>query len=68
MSRPTRIERGHYGKLAGRRIIAVLWQELEGRALPVLLLDGTNRDGNAATVTVLCDPEGNGPGHLEHWL
>ena len=41
---------------------------MEGQALPVLLLSGIDRDGNAASVEVLCDPEGNGPGYLEHNL
>lgn len=27
-----------------------------------------DRDGNAVTVVVLTDPEGNGPGHLDHNL
>ena len=68
MSAPTSIERAHYAKLVGRQITAILWEELEGQALPVLLLNGQDRDGNAATVTVLADPEGNGPGHLDHYL
>ena len=67
-STPTSIERVHYGKLVGRQITAILWEELEGQALPVLLLTGLDQDGNAATVAVLADPEGNGPGHLEHNL
>ena len=68
MTAPTPIERDHYAKLVGRQITAIMWQEMEGRALPVLLLTGWDRDGNAATVTVLADPEGNGPGHLDHNL
>jgi len=68
MSQPTKIEREHYGKLGGRQITAIIWEELEGRALPVLLLTGWDRDGNAATITVLADSEGNGPGHLDHNL
>lgn len=68
MSNPTSIESGHYAKLVGRRITGLIWEELEGQALPVLLLEGWDRDGNAATVTVLADPEGNGPGHLDHNL
>ena len=55
MSAPTQIERDHYAKLGGR-------------ALPVLLLSGWDRDGNAATATVLADPEANVPGHLDHNL
>jgi hypothetical protein len=68
VSQPTNIEREHYAKLVGRQITAVIWEELEGRALPVLLLSGWDRDGNAATATVLMDPEGNCPGHLDHNL
>ena len=68
MRNPTKIEREHYGKLVGRRIMAVIWEDMDGEPLPVLLLDGWDRDGNAATVTVLADPEGNGPGHLDHNL
>lgn len=66
MSQPTPIEREHYGKLVGRQITAILWEDFEGQALPVLVLDGTDRDGNPATVVVWCDPEGNGPGFLDH--
>jgi hypothetical protein len=68
MNEPTKIEREHYVKLVGRQITAIVWEELEGQALPVLLLTGWDRDGNAATVTVLADPEGNGSGHLDHNL
>ena len=65
---PTSVEREHYQKLVGRRIIAILWQDMEGRALPVLVLEGQDRDGHVVTVAVLTDPEGNGPGHLDHNL
>jgi hypothetical protein len=65
---PTEIERAHYDKLVGRQILAILWEDLDGRPMPVLLLTGWDRDGNAATVAVFCDPEGNGPGHLDHCL
>jgi hypothetical protein len=68
MSAPTRIEREHYKKLVGRQITAIIWEEMEGEALPALLLDGRDREGNAATAAVLCAPEGNGPGHLDHTL
>ncbi len=68
MSAPTKIEREHYAKLVGRQITAIIWEDMEGQALPVLLLNGRDRDGNAATATVLMDPEGNGPGHLNHNL
>ncbi len=68
MSQPTRIEREHYQKLVGRQILAIDWDELEGQALPVLVLSGRDLDGHAATATVLADPEGNAPGHLDHRL
>jgi len=68
MSAPTRTEREHYAKLVGRHITGILWEELDAQALPILLLDGKDRDGNAVTVTVLADPEGNAPGHLDHNL
>jgi hypothetical protein len=68
MSAPTRIEREHYQKLVGRQILAIYWDELDGQALPILVLSGRDLTGHAATVTVLADPEGNGPGHLDHNL
>ena len=68
MSKPTPIEREHYERLIGRQIVDVLWDDFEGQALPLLVLSGNDRDGQAAVVTVLADPEGNGPGHLEHNL
>ncbi len=68
MSTPTLGEREHYEKLVGRTITTVIWDELEGRPLPVLLLTGWDCDGNAAAASVLADPEGNGPGHLDHNL
>ena len=52
MSAPTKIEREHFAKLVGRQVTAIIWKEMEGRALPVLLLTGWDRDGNAATATV----------------
>lgn len=67
-AKPTRYERDHYAKLLGSTIIGIQWEDFEGRPLPVLVLDKMDRDGNAATVAVMCDPEGNGPGHLEHNL
>jgi len=67
-AKPTPIEEDHYAKLMGSTIIGIQWDEMEGRALPVLVLNNEDRDGNAATVAVLCDPEGNGPGFLEHSL
>ena len=68
MSQPTSIEREHYQKLVGRQIIAIYWDELEGQALPILVLSGRDLDGHAAAVTVFADPEGNAPGHLDHRL
>jgi len=68
MSAPTPIERDHYAKLMGRTIVGIQWEELEGQALPVLLLSGEARDCQPAHAVVLADPEGNGPGHLDHNL
>ncbi len=68
MSQPTHIEREHYQKLVGRQIMAIHWDQLEGQPLPVLVLSGRDLDGHAATTTVLADPEGNAPGHLDHRL
>ena len=57
MRAPTKIEREHYAKLIGRQITANQKEEIEGQALPVLVLTGWDRDGNVASVTVLMDPE-----------
>jgi hypothetical protein len=68
MSTPTLIEREHYQKLIGRQILAIYWDEMEGKALPILVLSDRDLDGHAATAAVLADPEGNAPGHLDHHL
>lgn len=68
MSEPTPIEREHYQRLVGRQIVDILWDDFEGQPLPVLVLSGSDSEGQAAVVSVLADPEGNGPGHLEHQL
>ena len=68
MSAPTNIERHHYAKLMGHTIIGINWESIDGQAVPVLLLNSEDRDGNTATITVLCEAEGNGPGHLKHNL
>jgi hypothetical protein len=65
---PTPYEKAHYRKLVGRKILGIHWEDFEGHALPVLVLSGKDREGHQATAAVLCDPEGNGPGHLEHSL
>ncbi len=65
---PTPFEREHYGKLVGRKILAIQWEDFEGQPLPILILSGKDRKGKQAYAAVLCDPEGNGPGHLEHSL
>ena len=65
---PTPIEKAHYAKLVGRRIIGIHWEDFEGDLLPILILSGKDREGNQAAAAVQCDPEGNGPGHLEHSL
>ena len=68
MRAPTKIEREHYAKLIGRQITGIQWEEIEGQALPVLVLSGWDRDGHVASATMLMDPEGNGPGPLDHNL
>jgi hypothetical protein len=68
MIRPTQIERVHYAKLVGRMIIGIQWEEYLGDALPVLVLSGNDAEGRPASTAVMCDPEGNGAGHLEHEL
>jgi len=61
-------ERAHYAKLVGRKILAIHWEDFEGHPLPVSVLSGKVRKGGLAATAVKCDPEGNGPGHLEHSL
>ena len=68
MRKPTKTEREYYEKLIGHTIRGIQWDAMEGQPLPVLLLDGTSRDGQLAYAAVLEDPEGNGPGHLDHNL
>jgi len=65
---PTPFEREHYGKLVGRKVLGIDWEDFEGHPLPVLVLSGKDSKGRLATTAVMCDPEGNGPGHLEHSL
>ena len=65
---PTPYEIAHYEKLVGRKILGIRWEDFEGHPLPVLLLSGKDSKGRLATAAVMCDPEGNGPGHLEHSL
>jgi hypothetical protein len=65
---PTLFEREHYGKLVGRQILCIRWEDFEGHPLPVLVLSGKDSEGRRAEAAVMCDPEGNGPGHLEHSL
>ena len=67
-ARPTPYEIDHYEKLVGRKILGIRWEDFEGHPLPVLVLSGKDSKGRLATASVMCDPEGNGPGHLEHSL
>ena len=67
-ARPTPYERAHYQKLVGRKILGIDWEDFEGHSLAVLVLSGKDSNGRQATAAVMCDPEGNGPGHLEHSL
>lgn len=49
----------HYKGLIGKTIKEIIFQEMDGQALPILVFtDKTN-------AAVMCDPEGNGPGHLD---
>ena len=65
---PTPYEVARYEKLVGRKILAIQWEDFKGHPLPVLVLSGKNSKSKLATAAVMCDPEGNGPGHLEHSL
>jgi len=67
-AKPTPFEQAHYGKLIGRKILGIRWEDFEGNPLPVLVLSGKDSEGRHATAAVMCDPEGNGRGHLEHSL
>lgn len=68
MKGPTKNERRHYNLLVGCRITSVNWMENNGQSMPVLMLDQPGSDGFAACAAVMADPEGNGPGFLEHNL
>ncbi len=47
MSEPTPIEREHYDRLIGRQIVDVLWDDFEGQPLPVIVLSGSDSEGQA---------------------
>ena len=68
MRKPTKFERKYYDKLVGRTVLRIEWKIIEGQPLPVVILDGVGHDDKPAHFAVLTDPEGNGPGHLEHNL
>ena len=38
------------------------------KALPILVMSGGDQYGHAATATLIAEPEGNGPGNLDHRL
>ena len=57
MSAPTRIEQQHYGKLVGRTVVGIQWEEFEGQALPILVLNGEENDEHPVHAVVLVDPE-----------
>lgn len=67
MIRPTVSEAAHYQRLVGRQIRGILWDEINGQPVPILVLD-TKKGKKEDLVSVLADPEGNGPGHLSHDL
>lgn len=50
---------GLYSKLLGRTLTEIRFEAYDGQPLPVLVF----KDG--MTAAVFCDPEGNGPGHLD---
>jgi hypothetical protein len=60
--RPTQFEIAHYGKLLGRKVLGVDWEDFERPPLPASVLNDKDCDGSAARVAVLANPEGNGPG------
>jgi len=49
----------HYGKLVGKTIQEIRFDNFEDAPCPVLIFT----DGTSASV--MCDPEGNGPGFLD---
>lgn len=49
----------HYGTLVGKTIMEIRFEDFEDAPLPVLVFT----DGTCASV--MCDPEGNGPGFLD---
>jgi hypothetical protein len=49
----------HYSKLLGRTLTEIRFETYDGQPLPVLVFSG------GTTAAVFCDPEGNGPGHLD---
>jgi hypothetical protein len=51
----------HYDRLVGKKIKGIQLEVFEGQTLAVLLID----DGPVVSAAVMCDPEGNGPGHLD---
>lgn len=67
MRTPTVVEMEHYEKLVGCRILSVRWREIDGQPMPVLVMIKRDK-GPVFPVLILRDPEGNGPGHLDHDL
>ena len=49
----------HYSKLLGRTLTEIRFEAYDGQPLPVLVFQC------GMTAAVFCDPEGNGPGHLD---
>ena len=52
-------ETAHLKQLVGQRIVNVVTDLLDGQNLYGLVLS------NGSVAWILCDPEGNGPGHLQ---
>lgn len=59
MSQPTPAERRHYNQLVGATILRVAWED----NIPILVAELPTR--KIASLYVLSDPEGNGPGFIQ---
>lgn len=68
MRAPTGFEKKHYEKLLGFRVAAIEWEDVDGSPAPVLILQDAGSTRRMGRAVILCDPEGNGPGHIQHDL
>ncbi len=62
--KPTLQLRHHYDKLRYCVVVDILWDNLNGALLPVLIL--STPGGGTAECTVVTDPEQHAPGYLHH--